>query len=291
MVGVYNPSTIQGSLDSSSIDCLSKYSAIDNPPSETTFDCSSWVFEPLIAICDILPLLIGEIQILPVDTTITDPAITDSYTEPYVYTDYIDPVVDTGIVSTDTPIDLTDDTNLSADPTVIDPIVVENTDIFYLTTDPILAIDPIYISDPIVDTGTIETDTRIESSDVTNESTDPSTIGYLTNNNESDQPIEKSISTDIIFTIDPFVVTDPISDSGIITDSPKVIYDLTDSNIDTSTDPAITKTPVYKDDSINSILLIPTASDSSTATPLNDLSLVLSPITDSSIFTTAKAKK
>ncbi len=212
-------------------------------------------------------------------------------TEPYVYTDYIDPVVDTGIVSTDTPIDLTDDTNLSADPTVIDPIVVENTDIFYLTTDPILAIDPIYISDPIVDTGTIETDTRIESSDVTNESTDPSTIGYLTNNNESDQPIEKSISTDIIFTIDPFVVTDPISDSGIITDSPKVIYDLTDSNIDTSTDPAITKTPVYKDDSINSILLIPTASDSSTATPLNDLSLVLSPITDSSIFTTAKAKK
>ena len=58
LVGVYAPSTIQDSLDTSSIDSLSTDFAITNPPTETTSDYPYWVYEPLIAICDFPPLSI-----------------------------------------------------------------------------------------------------------------------------------------------------------------------------------------------------------------------------------------
>ena len=408
LVGVYSISSVQGTLDSYSIDSLSTDYAVINPPSELTLDYASWVYEPLIAICDILPFQIGDINILPIDPTAIYPSVTDAiyvsdpivdtetiatdanidssevtnaYTDPSVIDPIyvIDPILDTGIVETDTSIDSPEVTNESTDSSTTDPSV---TDPIY-TVDPVFTdfpietfvytdyIDPIYVSDPMIDTDTIGTDGNIDSSVVTNEYTDSSitdsilndstdisyytkdpiisddtsTIRYLTTNNESDQSIET------------FVSTDPISDSDVTTDSPVVINNQTDSSIDTSTDPAITETPVYKDDSTatdvvistdynvndlsdvailnyfrpteinyreisfqpeaslqltdtlvinptveaginlvdlstgNSVSLTPTVTDSSTETNLNDLSLALSSITDSSIFTTAKAKK
>ena len=192
------------------------------------------------------------------DATVTDqsPDINLS-TDPVIPVDptfVSDPIIETGFIATDVTLDpstaiipVSTDTT-ATDPSIVTPVSAET----LVSTNP-TATDPSTAIPISIDTST--TDTIVSDSSEFSYYTkdpiitaDPSSIRYLTDRNEPDQPTEVPISTDPVLTIDPAVVTDPVLDTGTIaTDSPEVIYNLTDTSIATSTDPTVTDTPVYKD--------------------------------------------
>ena len=277
LVGVYSPSTIQGSLDLSSTNSLTTDCAVINPTTETTLDYSSWIYEPLLApsaltglTSNVSPLPIGEIHTLPIGTTVIDPTVTTPSTAIPVSTD-------------PTAIDTSTAIPVSPDVTVTD----QSPDI-NLSTDPVIPVDPTFVSDPIIETGFIATDVTL----------DPSTaIPVSTDTTATDPSIVTPVSTDTTAT-DPSIAipisidtstTDPIASDAteysyytkdpIVTADPSSIRYLTDRNepdqsteSPISTDPTITETPVYKDDLSTtdaSVLTDSTVNDQSDVTILN----------------------